>query len=264
MEKRRIRLEINGVVCGLITQETEEYMQSLAGEVGEMMQAITNSAPFITREAAALTVALSYCDDMKKKERKVQELQEHVDELEVEAELRQEEQAAQDPALNEKLAELERRNTLLEEAAAGAAELKEKNLRLEDENAALRQTAKNAPGTDQSELTQRLEQLTRENTRLKAEAEKADLEKRQMKEAAEKAEQEKQVLKAAAEKARQERQKAERAAGSGTEKPETPPVPESKTEPEKPKTAKKRRNPMRPEEEFEQQGFVSFFEKTES
>ena len=33
MEKRRVRLEINGVVCGLITEESDAYMQALAGEV---------------------------------------------------------------------------------------------------------------------------------------------------------------------------------------------------------------------------------------
>ena len=35
MERRRVRLNINGVVCGLITGESEEYMQLLADEVGE-------------------------------------------------------------------------------------------------------------------------------------------------------------------------------------------------------------------------------------
>ena len=39
VEKRRIRLEINGVVCWLITQESDEYMQSLAKEVGELLAA---------------------------------------------------------------------------------------------------------------------------------------------------------------------------------------------------------------------------------
>ena len=40
MEKRRVRLEINGVVCGLITQESDAYMRSLAEEVGDVMQEI--------------------------------------------------------------------------------------------------------------------------------------------------------------------------------------------------------------------------------
>ena len=66
MEKRRVRLEINGVVCGLITQESDAYMRSLAEGVGDVMQEILKSSPYITREAAALTVALNYCDDAKK------------------------------------------------------------------------------------------------------------------------------------------------------------------------------------------------------
>ena len=61
MNKRRVRLTINGVVCGLITGESEEYMQSLADEVGGMMKQIMGASPLITREAAALTTALSIC-----------------------------------------------------------------------------------------------------------------------------------------------------------------------------------------------------------
>ena len=64
--KRRVRLNINGVVCGLITGESEEYMQVLADEVGDMMKQIMDASPFITREAAALTAALSICDDCHK------------------------------------------------------------------------------------------------------------------------------------------------------------------------------------------------------
>ena len=41
----------------LITQESDEYMQALAGEVGELMTEIQIASPYITREAAALTAA---------------------------------------------------------------------------------------------------------------------------------------------------------------------------------------------------------------
>lgn len=147
MEKRRVRLEINGVVCGLITQESDEYMNALADEVGRLMQEIQASSPYITREAAALTVALSFCDDARKNGAKATELQERVDELEVEAEIMQEEQAAKeqsaqsDPALLEKLQKLEQENTALSEAAQQAGAWKEQAQRLEDENAALREHA---------------------------------------------------------------------------------------------------------------------------
>ena len=66
MERRRVRLNINGVVCGLITGESEAYMQALADEVGDMMRQIMSASPFVTREAAALTTALSICDDCHK------------------------------------------------------------------------------------------------------------------------------------------------------------------------------------------------------
>ena len=49
VEKRRIRLEINGVVCWLITQESDEYMQSLAKEVGELLEEMQITSPYITR-----------------------------------------------------------------------------------------------------------------------------------------------------------------------------------------------------------------------
>lgn len=109
MEKRRIRLEINGVVCGLITQESDEYMASLAEEVGEMMNKIMASSPFITKESAAVTAALNYVDTAKK------------------AELRENEK-------KRKLEEIERRNLELERLMA---QLKKENNRLSDETAAL-------------------------------------------------------------------------------------------------------------------------------
>ena len=45
MEKRRVRLEINGVICGLITQESDEYKKSLADEVNEMLEEIQIASP---------------------------------------------------------------------------------------------------------------------------------------------------------------------------------------------------------------------------
>lgn len=74
MEKRRIKLEINGVVCGLITEESDEYMNELAGDVGDMMRKIFAASPLVTREAAALTIALNYCDEAKKGDRQIVDL----------------------------------------------------------------------------------------------------------------------------------------------------------------------------------------------
>ena len=41
------------MVCWLITQESDEYMQSLAKEVGELLEEMQITSPYITREAAA-------------------------------------------------------------------------------------------------------------------------------------------------------------------------------------------------------------------
>ncbi len=195
MEKKRIRLEINGVVCGLITQESEEYMRSLADEVGTMMKEVLDASPFITREAAALTAALSYCDDAKKNGKKACELQERIDELEVEAELWQEEKAA------------------MEQAPAPKTDPEEEKLHRAEEQAAA--------------LREELEALKRENQALKDEA------------------------------ARKAAEKPEPAAS-----PEKAEAPSEEPRAEAPKPAtRRRRNPLRHEEEFAQEGFVSFFEK---
>lgn len=180
MEKRRIRLEINGVVCGLITQESEEYMQSIADEVGELMREILEASPYITREAAALTAALSYCDDAKKNGKRAFDLQERVDELEVEAEIWQEDKdemlkeasAKADAALTEKLQKLETENTALTEAAEKLRETEEKFARLSDENTALREAAMQADtGREENEsLLQRIAQLEAENLALRGES----------------------------------------------------------------------------------------------
>lgn len=183
MEKRRIRLEINGVVCGLITQESEEYMQSLAAEVGKLMTEILEASPFITREAAALTAALSYCDDSKKNGKKAFELQERVDELEVEAEIWQEDKdellkkAADDAgaALSERLKALESDNTMLTEKAEHLRDIEEKCMRLTDENNALRATARELSenNVEKDELLQRIDELETENTTLHIELDSA-------------------------------------------------------------------------------------------
>jgi len=82
LEKRRIRLNINGVVCGIITEESDEYMQMISDEVGSMMAKIMASSPVITRESAALTVALSFCDEARQTEERLQNMKRKAVELE--------------------------------------------------------------------------------------------------------------------------------------------------------------------------------------
>lgn len=306
MEKRRVRLEINGVVCGLITQESDEYMESLAEEVGEMITEIQIASPYITREAAAITAALSYCDDARKNGTKRHELQERVDELEVEAEIWQEEKEdmvnnGPNPQTRAHIEELEQENTRLQEAAQQVEKLRERLTVLEDENGALRQeTAQLAEleacrreverlqeengrlrqaaeaSPEEGKLLEELEKLVADNAALKLLAEEKDA---QIK----KAEQEKQATIAAAKRAVEEAKrlvdeaKAQAvAAGAPKEAHEETPVVQAPEEKEKAaekekteekeeapqkKTSRKRRNPLRHEDEYEQEGFVSFFEK---
>lgn len=325
MEKRRIRLEINGIVCGLITQESGEYMQSLADEVGSLMRGLVEASPYITREAAALTAALSCCDDAKKNGRKAASLQERVDELEVEAELWKEEKeellksvvdSQKDARLQERVARLEAENTSLAEAAERAKVLEEKTAALEDENVALRESAsigaealrelsvlrervkeleeqqaeaskEGGEGERLLQLEGEIEALQREAGEQSARAQKAEDEKAAAVSAAKRAMEEAKgmmdELREEAQKAREEARRLreqgaspaldalERQAAEAQEDQRLQEVlakqeaeaPKPEPPKEKPAPRKKRKNPLRYEEEFQQEGFVSFFEKKE-
>lgn len=140
MEKRRIKLNINGVVCGLITAESDEYMQSLADEVGELVKAVTASSPLITKEAAALMAALKYCDEAKHSDLKVEQIKEKMTELE------------------RKALEIERRSV----------ELKKENKQLwEETEALLAQPQHGIDPAEREKLEDRISHLERENERLR-------------------------------------------------------------------------------------------------
>ena len=308
-----MRLDINGVVCGLITQESEEYMRGLADEVGSLMRGVLEASPYITREAAALTAALSCCDDARKNGRKAAALQERVDELEVESELWQEEKeellkSVVDSQKDARLQEREAQNTALADAARQARELEEKAASLEDENSALRESAsmgaqalrelsalrekcqaleeelaKHAPQDGEGEKLLRLEgeieELQRQAEEQSARAQKAEDEKAAAVSAAKRAMEEAKdmmdELREEAQKAREEARRLreqgaspaldalERQAQKAQEAEEAQlPAPAEEPKPkEKPAPRKKRKNPLRYEEDFQQEGFVSFFEK---
>ena len=242
MEKRRVRLEINGVICGLITQESDEYMKSLADEVSEMLEEIQIASPYITREAAALTVALNYCDDARKNGQKRKQLQERVDELEVEAEVWHEERA-----------DMVQKATQLEPLRQELEQLREENQRL-----------RQGVATPENEsLLEELEKLAADNAALKLAAEEKDAQ-------LQKAEQEKQSTVAAAKRAVEEAKRlvdqARAQAPTGAAGPEQselvePALPEEDEAGDDPQAHHRRKNPLRHDEEFEQDGFVSFFEK---
>lgn len=263
MEKRRVRLEINGVVCRLITQESDEYMRSLVHELEELLEEIQLASPYITREAAALTAALSYCDDARKNAQQKKALRDRVDELEVEAEVWHEERAdmvknGPNPETQARIENLERRNAALQEIAGEVDELRRRAASLEKENQAQAAAAAQLP-----QLRQALERLEEENRRLRQGASLPPEGEALLEE----------LEKLAAENARLRRDLEEAEAGSGEEDQPGEPdgqVPEGQTAlpgmepdpaPQGGKGAHKRKNPLRHEEEFQQEGFVSFFEK---
>ena len=292
MEKRRVRLEINGVICGLITQESDEYMKSLADEVSEMLEEIQIASPYITREAAALTVALNYCDDARKNGQKRKQLQERVDELEVEAEVWHEERAdmvqnGPNPETRARMENLERRNNALQEIAGQVDELRRRVVSLEKENRALEEQSQKASQLEP--MRQELEQLREENQRLRQgvatpeneslleELEKLAADNAALKLAAEekdaqlqKAEQEKQSTVAAAKRAVEEAKrlvdqaKAQAASAGAAASPQQLSLEGAQPQEQAPEVKqphRKRKNPLRHEDELEQEGLVSFFEK---
>ena len=295
VEKRRIRLEINGVVCWLITQESDEYMQSLAKEVGELLEEMQITSPYITREAAALAAALGYCDDARKNGQRASRLQERVDELEVEAEVWQEEKeellknppVKPDPEMARRLAFFEEENTRLTAQVQELQQLREKAAALGDENQALREQlaaleqAGEAPAQSAGD-SPRLAQLTEENRTLREQVQEQEELARQAvrekqeavaaaKRAVEEARRTMDQMEQEADQAKQELKRLQEKGASPAldllertaEENQEKSAPQSEEEDPRsaPKTRKKRKNPLRYEEEYEQEGFVSFFEK---
>lgn len=64
MAENRIKLNICGVICTLITEESEEYMLSLGKEAESLISALMRSSGSLS--VAAVTAALSYLDELKK------------------------------------------------------------------------------------------------------------------------------------------------------------------------------------------------------
>ena len=273
MNKRRVRLTINGVVCGLITGETEEYMQTLADEVGGMMKQIMDASPLITREAAALAAALSICDDSRKHAELARRLKERNEELEVQEELWQEEKVEllksavdtqKDAQLAEKAARLESENTRLQEAVLHLKNLEQQAQALRDENSDVREAAE-APGPREQALALENARLHESIDRLREDARLLQEEAGQRRE---ELQQENQSLhqrlarQESLEKENQalhERLIQQEAAWKAAENREQPaPAPEEKPEPKRlPHT---RRNPLRRgEAQLEQEGLKSYF-----
>lgn len=305
MEKRRIRLDIDGVVCRLITQEDDRYMEDLAKEIGEQLEETRIVSPYITREAAALTAALNYCDEAKKKGRLNALLKDRVEELEVEqelwleekAELKKKAEAKPDLALQQRAQQLEQENARLAQATQEAERLSRENSRLSEENESMRKVLQQAQQKleQRLELRQRLVELEEENRKLREAAGVSQQQQEQrQREAAQRSADLEEKVQQLADLVEEQGELTRGTVGSlhqepeeqAAPQPEAPkdrgispaldllertaqensaaPAPEEEEEEEQPASSrdkKRRKNPLRHEDEYVQEGLVSFFEK---
>lgn len=305
MEKRRIRLDIDGVVCRLITQEDDRYMEDLAKEIGEQLEETRIVSPYITREAAALTAALNYCDEAKKKGRLNALLKDRVEELEVEkelwleekAELKKKAEAQPDLALQQRAQQLEQENARLAQATQEAERLSRENSRLSEENESMRKVLQQAQQKleQRLELRQRLVELEEENRQLREAAGVSQQQKEQrQREAAQRSADLEEKVQQLADLVEEQGELTRETVGSLHQEPEEQPAPqpeapkdrgispaldllertaqensaapalEEEEEEEQPASSrdkKRRKNPLRHEDEYVQEGLVSFFEK---
>ena len=305
MEKRRIRLDIDGVVCRLITQEDDRYMEDLAKEIGEQLEETRIVSPYITREAAALTAALNYCDEAKKKGRLNALLKDRVEELEVEkelwleekAELKKKAEAQPDLALQQRAQQLEQENARLAQATQEAERLSRENSRLSEENESMRKVLQQAQQKleQRLELRQRLVELEEENRKLREAAGVSQQQKEQRRrEAAQRSADLEEKVQQLADLVEEQGELTRETVGSLHQEPEeqpapqpeapkdrgispaldllertaqensAAPAPEEEEEEEQPASSrdkKRRKNPLRHEDEYVQEGLVSFFEK---
>ena len=305
MEKRRIRLDIDGVVCRLITQEDDRYMEDLAKEIGEQLEETRIVSPYITREAAALTAALNYCDEAKKKGRLNALLKDRVEELEVEkelwleekAELKKKAEAQPDLTLQQRAQQLEQENARLAQATQEAERLSRENSRLSEENESMRKVLQQAQQKleQRLELRQRLVELEEENRKLRAAAGDSQQQKEQrQREAAQRSADLEEKVQQLADLVEEQGELTRETVGSLHQEPEEQAAPqpeapkdrgispaldllertaqensaapalEEEEEEEQPASSrdkKRRKNPLRHEDEYVQEGLVSFFEK---
>lgn len=303
MEKRRIRLDIDGVVCRLITQEDDRYMEDLAKEIGEQLEETRIVSPYITREAAALTAALNYCDEAKKKGRLNALLKDRVEELEVEkelwleekAELKKKAEAKPDLALQQRAQQLEQENARLAQATQEAERLSRENSRLSEENESMRKVLQQAQQKleQRLELRQRLVELEEENRKLRAAAGVSQQQKEQrQREVAQRSADLEEKVQQLADLVEEQGELTRETVGSLHQEPEEQPAPqpeapkdrgispaldllertaqensaapvpeEEEEQPASSRDKKRRKNPLRHEDEYVQEGLVSFFEK---
>lgn len=66
MSKNKIKLNICGVSCALVSEDSEEYMLSVGREVEEAIEAVTRQNERASLTLAAMIAALNFCDSSHK------------------------------------------------------------------------------------------------------------------------------------------------------------------------------------------------------
>lgn len=66
MDKVHVRVNIGGVECGILSDESQNYVYSVADEINESIQKIKFSNPGISRSMADILVMMKFCDQNRK------------------------------------------------------------------------------------------------------------------------------------------------------------------------------------------------------
>ena len=66
MSKVHVKINICGVECGILSDESENYVYSVADEINEEIQKIKLSNPGISRSMVDILVMMKFCDKNRK------------------------------------------------------------------------------------------------------------------------------------------------------------------------------------------------------
>lgn len=84
MKKVHVRVNICGVECGICSDESQNYVYSVADEINEAIQKIKFSNPGISRSMADILVMMKFCDENRKLLKEKSEIEKLCKELEAE------------------------------------------------------------------------------------------------------------------------------------------------------------------------------------
>ncbi len=74
LEKNKVRININGISCNILSDESESYVHSVADEVNDAIQKVKLSNPGLSQSIVNILVMLDFCDRAKKSEYKLENL----------------------------------------------------------------------------------------------------------------------------------------------------------------------------------------------